>query len=86
MHLEAHQSIDQAVVVGMPDARLGERVAAFVVASDHFDLEICRSWFATRELAPFLTPEHLEVVEWLPLLASGKFDRSELRSRLEPPQ
>ena len=70
----------------MPDDRLGERVAAFVVASDHFDLEICRSWFATRELAPFLTPEHLEVVEWLPLLASGKFDRSELRSRLEPPQ
>ena len=86
MHLEAHQSIDQAVVVGMPDDRLGERVAAFVVASDHFDLEICRSWFATRELAPFLTPEHLEVVELLPLLASGKFDRSELRSRLEPPQ
>jgi len=26
------------------------------------------------------------VVERLPLLASGKFDRSELRSRLEPPQ
>ena len=86
IHLEAHQSIDQAVVVSMPDDRLGERVAAFVVASDHFDLEICRSWFATRELAPFLTPEYLEVVERLPLLASGKFDRSELRSRLEPPQ
>nr|MCS5665299.1 acyl--CoA ligase [Acidimicrobiales bacterium] len=86
IHLEAHQSIDQAVVVSMPDDRLGERVAAFVVASDHFDLKICRSWFATRELAPFLTPEYLEVVERLPLLASGKFDRSELRSRLEPPQ
>ena len=86
MHLEAHQSIKQAVVVGMPDDRLGERVAAFVVTSDHFDLETCRSWFATRGLAPFLTPEYLKVVEELPLLASGKFDRSELQSRLEPPQ
>jgi acyl-CoA synthetase (AMP-forming)/AMP-acid ligase II len=74
------------VVVGVPDDRLGERVAAFVVASEGFDLETCRSWFATRGLAPFLTPEHLEVVGRLPLLASGKFDRSELRSRLEPPQ
>jgi len=86
IHLEAHQSVDQAVVVGVPDDHLGERVAAFVVASDGFDLEACQSWFATRGLAPFLTPEHLEVVERLPLLASGKFDRSELRSRLETPQ
>ncbi|GIT00231.1 MAG: hypothetical protein CM1200mP26_19430 [Acidimicrobiales bacterium] len=44
------------------------------VTSDHFDLETCRSWFATRGLAPFLTPEYLKVVEELPLLASGKFD------------
>ena len=86
IHLEAHQSVDQAVVVGVPDDHLGERVAAFVVASEGFDLEACQSWFATRGLAPFLTPEHLEVVGRLPLLASGKFDRSELRSRLEPPQ
>jgi non-ribosomal peptide synthetase component E (peptide arylation enzyme) len=61
-------------------------VAAFVVASDGFDLEACQAWFTTRGLAPFLTPEYVEVVERLPLLASGKFDRSELRSRLEPPQ
>ena len=86
MHLEAHQSVDQAVVIGAPDDHLGEKVAAFVVASDGFDLEAYQLWCATRGLAPFLTPEHLEVVERLPLLASGKFDRSELRSRLETPQ
>lgn len=83
MHLEAHQSVEQAAVVGMHDDRLGQRVAAFVVASDGFDLETCRSWFANRGLAPFLTPEHLEVIAKLPLLASGKLDRTGLRSRLE---
>ena len=36
--LEAHPDVRQAAVVGEPDARLGERVCAFVVASTPFDL------------------------------------------------
>ncbi len=38
-HLEAHPAVRSAVVVAEPDDRLGERVAAFVVAPDGFDLE-----------------------------------------------
>ena len=73
----------QAVVVGVPDDLLGERVAAYVVAPEGFTLDTCRSWFVTRGLATFLTPEYLEVVEKIPVLASGKIDRPGLRARLE---
>jgi cyclohexanecarboxylate-CoA ligase len=81
-HLEAHPAVRAAVAVAEPDDRLGERVAAFVVAPDGFDLETCRSWFTERGATRFITPERVVVVDELPVLASGKPDRAMLRSRL----
>lgn len=78
--LEAHPSVRQAVVVGEPDERLGERVAAFVVGD--LDLERCRQWFGARGVAKFKWPEQVVVVGEIPLLASGKPDRTALRARL----
>ena len=81
-HLEAHPAVLQAAAVAEPDHRLGERVAAFVVAPEGFDLTDCRAWFAQRGAARFITPERIEVVEELPVMASGKVDRMNLRARL----
>ena len=81
-HLEAHPAVRAAVAVPEPHDRLGETVAAFVVAPDGFDLAACRAWFAERGAARFITPERIVVVAELPLLASGKPDRLALRSRL----
>ena len=83
-HLEAHPGVLQAAAVAEPDERLGERVAAFVVAPDGFDLDTCRAWFAHRGAARFITPERVEVVEELPVLASGKVDRMTLAASLRP--
>lgn len=79
--LEAHPDIRQAVVVGRPDDRLGERVAAYVVASVPFDVAACRAWFEERGVARFKTPEWIVRVDELPLMASGKPDRAALRAR-----
>jgi cyclohexanecarboxylate-CoA ligase len=49
--LEAHPAIRQAVVVGYPDPLMGERVAAYVVSPEPFDLSACRAWFAGRGMA-----------------------------------
>jgi cyclohexanecarboxylate-CoA ligase len=79
--LEAHPDIRHAVAVGQPDAVMGERVVAFVEAPGTFDLAACRDWFEARGVARFKTPERVVVVDALPLLASGKADRTALRAR-----
>ncbi|MEX0663931.1 MAG: AMP-binding protein [Acidimicrobiia bacterium] len=78
--LERHPDIRHAVVVGYPDDRLGERVCAFVVASRPFDLDACRTWFEQSGLARYKTPERVEQLHELPLLAAGKPDRGALRT------
>jgi cyclohexanecarboxylate-CoA ligase len=77
--LEAHPDVRQAAVLGEPDARLGERVCAFVVASAPFDLAACRAWFERQGVAVFKTPERVVQLDELPLLAAGKPDRAALQ-------
>jgi cyclohexanecarboxylate-CoA ligase len=79
--LEAHPDIDRAVVVGRPDARLGERVVAFVVASEPIDPAECLRWFAEFGVARFKTPEDVVRLDELPLLPAGKPDRAVLKAR-----
>jgi cyclohexanecarboxylate-CoA ligase len=80
--LEAHPDVRQAVAVGYPDDRLGERVCAFVVASAPFDLAACRAWFEERGITKFKWPERVEQLDELPLLPAGKPDKLALRARL----
>jgi acyl-CoA synthetase (AMP-forming)/AMP-acid ligase II len=93
--LELHPGIRQAVVVGRPDDRLGERVVAFVVRAgagadagagagagdDVIDVAECRRWFAEHGVARFKTPELVVQLDEVPLLAAGKPDRSALKAR-----
>ena len=80
--LEAHPAVREAVVVGEPDLRLGERVCAFVVLDGPFTLDDCRSWFAEQEVTRFKWPERVEAIDALPLLGSGKPDKGALRELL----
>ncbi len=84
--LELHPGVRQAVVVGCPDQRVGERVAAFIVGDSALDVEECRRWFATQGVARFKTPEVVVHLEEIPLLGIGKPDRPALRARLTETQ
>ena len=77
--LEAHAAVQQAVAVGEPDDRLGERVVAVVVGESSFDLDACRAHFEALGIARFKTPERVVVVDELPLLPAGKPDREAIR-------
>lgn len=79
--IAAHPSVREAVAVGYPDPRLGERVCAFVVSDQPFDLDRCRAWFAARGVARYKTPEQVVRVDDFPVLAAGKVDRAALRDR-----
>jgi long-chain acyl-CoA synthetase len=70
--LAQDESVRDATVVGIPDARLGEIPVALVESSAAADLVIER---AAALLAPYKRPRRLFSVERLPRVANGKVDR-----------
>jgi acyl-CoA synthetase (AMP-forming)/AMP-acid ligase II len=78
-----HDGIAQAAVVGIPDERLGEVGAAFVVPTPGHWLDPGEivDW-ARENMANFKAPRVVQVVDALPLNASGKVLKFELRERL----
>ncbi|MEZ5320952.1 MAG: FadD3 family acyl-CoA ligase [Microthrixaceae bacterium] len=80
--LASHPAIAQSAVVGIPDDRMGEVGHAFVVLRPGVDAEPSglRSW-AREHMANFKVPATFEIVDALPLNASGKVLKFELRDR-----
>ena len=78
-----HPSIVEASVIGVPDARLGERACAVVVpqgATPPTLEELC-AFLLDRGLSKHFLPEQLEIVDGLPKTPSGKIRKIELRGR-----
>jgi fatty-acyl-CoA synthase len=79
--LAAHPGVVSAAVVGAPDERWGELVVAFVVGdADPAELE---AWCRER-LSPFKVPRRWHRLDELPMTASAKVQRAELRRRAAP--
>jgi acyl-CoA synthetase (AMP-forming)/AMP-acid ligase II len=77
-------AISQVAVVGTPDDRLGEVGAAFVVPRSGASLRDADviEW-ARAHIANYKVPRWVEIVTALPLNASGKVLKGELRARME---
>jgi len=78
--LEAHSAVREAAVIGIPDQRWGEVVAAVIVAADaeHLpDTELLRA-HARSQLAGFKIPTRWAFASSLPRNISGKLLRREL--------
>ncbi|NXY95609.1 acyl--CoA ligase [Streptomyces sp. BR123] len=82
--LTSHPEVRDVVCVGVPDALMGERLAACVVP--HADraptLEALGAHLVGRGLDRRKHPERLLLVPELPLTPAGKPDRAALRARL----
>jgi len=80
--LGTHPDVERAAVVGVPDARLGEVGAAFVVLAEGTSVTAGEllEW-ADGKLARYKLPAHIRVVESLPVTASGKVRKFELQQR-----
>jgi acyl-CoA synthetase (AMP-forming)/AMP-acid ligase II len=81
--LLAHPGVAQAAVVGVPDERMGEVGYAFVVprAGQSVDPDELIAW-ARDQMANYKVPRRVEVVDALPLNASGKVLKFELRAKV----
>ena len=77
-----HPAIGQVAVVGVPDHRMGEVAMAYVIPrlDTTVDPDEVIAW-CRKEMANYKVPRYVEVVDALPLNASGKVLKYELRAR-----
>ena len=84
--LHSHSAIDEAAIIGVPDADWGERVRAVVVlkngqtSAEHDIIEFCR-----QRLASFKKPESVIFADALPRNPLGKVLKRELREEYSYP-
>ena len=80
--LSDHPAVSQVAIVGVPDERMGEVGYAFIVTrpGQHIDADELTSWCRER-MANFKVPRHVQVIDAMPLNASGKVLKYELRER-----
>lgn len=82
-HLLAHAEVFDAAVVSMPDAYLGERSCAFVIARGaRPSAASLKAWVRGRGLAAFKVPDQVVFVDAFETTAVGKISRRELRAQL----
>jgi acyl-CoA synthetase (AMP-forming)/AMP-acid ligase II len=79
--LLTHPAVAAVAVVGAPDERMGEVGVAFVVARYPVDGDELIEW-CREHLANFKAPRRVQFVEALPVNASGKVTKFELRALL----
>ncbi|MBM7459273.1 FadD3 family acyl-CoA ligase [Rhodococcus coprophilus] len=73
-----HPAVDQVAVIGIPDRRLGQVGKAFVVSANPVPVEELLTWSRQR-MAGFKAPREIEYLDALPLNATGKVVKDQLR-------
>ena len=82
-HLLAHSDIFDAAVVSIPDAFLGERSCAFLIAQGDAPRPAdIKAWMRGRAIAAFKIPDQIIFVPEFATTAVGKISRKELRASL----
>jgi HIP---CoA ligase len=76
--LMEHPAVAQAAVIGVPDERLGQVGKAFVVAKSRVSAEELINWARDR-MAGFKVPRFVHFLDELPLNATGKVQKDQLR-------
>lgn len=81
--LTDHPDVAQAQVFGLPDARLGEEVAAWIVLRTDATLlpNAVQDWCRER-MAHFKVPRHIHFAHSMPLTATGKPQKFKMRDEM----
>jgi len=84
--MHRHEAIAQVAVIGVPDERQGEVGMAYVVPRPGADISPASiiAWCRTQ-VANYKVPRYVELVDALPMNASGKVTKFILRERAKAP-
>nr|MBA2300131.1 AMP-binding protein [Chloroflexota bacterium] len=76
-----HPAVAQVAVVAVPDERLGERAAAYVVLkpSQTLDLTVLQQYMREHAVTTQFWPERLRIIDEMPTTPSGKVQKYRLR-------
>ncbi len=80
--INEHPAVGQVAVVGVPDDRMGEVGYAYVIPRLNAKITVdeLQAW-CREKMANYKVPRHFEIVGSVPLNASGKVLKYELRER-----
>ncbi|MCV5389823.1 long-chain fatty acid--CoA ligase, partial [Escherichia coli] len=75
-----HPAISMVAVIGIPNEEYGEEIKAYVVLKpgEYIDAETLQKW-GKEQLASFKYPRYVEIREHLPMSATGKILKRELK-------
>jgi cyclohexanecarboxylate-CoA ligase len=85
-HLAHHPALQAYSAVGMPDERLGEKVCCYLVSKPGHEtptVEDLREFLLAEGMPIQKTPERVVAVDSLPMTATGKILKHELRKDIE---
>ena len=81
--LVTHPDITEAQVFGLPDARLGEEVGAWIILRPDASLTVDALWdWCKKKIAPFKVPRHIRFSDDMPLTATGKPQKFKMRDKM----
>jgi len=79
-----HEAVSLVAVIGIPHEEMGEEVKAFVVLKESHSVAAADLIAWTKErIASYKYPRHVEFLKALPMSATGKILKKELRSRFK---
>jgi cyclohexanecarboxylate-CoA ligase len=82
--VDRHPKVLQSAIVPMHDEVMGEKACAFIVTQPGERiglLEICE-WLRANEVAKVQWPEHVELIDEMPMTPTRKIIKASLRARL----
>lgn len=85
--LMEHPKVAAAIVLGVPDARLGEKVCAVVHlknCDDVLSFKDMQDYLVDRRLTKQFVPEYLVILDDMPTTSLGKIKKQQLREQVLP--
>jgi long-chain acyl-CoA synthetase len=80
-----HPEVEDAVVIGVRDHEMGEKVCALVVPAPGVTVDVAAlTDFCVQRLSRLKAPRYIHLLEELPRITMGKANRRKIREEFEP--